>query len=217
MSAISELGRRFEHPGADVPEVESGVGVLLRLSHPAPFARPIKKEIGMKRVLRPVVIVFAAMLIASPGQAVAGMLVPFSATYHEQVTFSPCGATVVCVHARGVGLATHLGAGADVNDAGTVDFATAPCATVQTPFASFIGANGDTITVSLSGTGCPTSVFGLDLLNGTYIVTGGTGRFAGAKGGGSAVGVSQLDTSCFCRATTTLTFTGDVTSPGSLN
>jgi len=170
----------------------------------------------MKTVLRTVVIVVAAMLVVSPGQAFAGTLVPFSATYLEQVTFSPCGATVLCVHARGVGLATHIGAGTDVNDAGTVDFATAPCATVQTPLASFIGANGDTISVSLSGTGCPTSVFGLDLLNGTYIVTGGTGRFAGAHGGGSAFGVSQVDTSCFCRATTTLTFTGQVSPPGSL-
>jgi len=170
----------------------------------------------MKTVFRPVVFVFTAMLMALPGQAVAGTLVPFSATYLEQVTFSPCGATVVCVHARGVGLATHLGAGTDVNDAGTVDFSTAPCATVQTPLASFIGANGDTITASLSGTACPTSVFGLDVLNGTYTVTGGTGRYAEAHGGGSASGVSQVDTSCFCRATTTLTFTGQVSSPGSL-
>ena len=168
----------------------------------------------MRRILRPVVIVFTAMLMVSPGQALAGTLVSFSATYHEQVAFSPCGPTVVCVHGRGVGLATHLGRSTDVNDAGTVDFATTPCATVQTPLATLIGANGDTITVSLSGTACPTSVFGLDALSGTYIVTGGTGRFAGASGGGTLFGPSQVDTSCFCRATTTLTFTGKVSSPG---
>jgi len=87
---------------------------------------------------------------------------------------------------------------------------------VQTPLATLIGANGDTITVSLSGTECPTSVFGLDVLSGTYIVAGGTGRFAGASGGGTLLGISQVDTSCFCRATTTLTFTGRVSSAGSL-
>jgi hypothetical protein len=177
--------------------------------------RARKKEIGMKRVLRPVVILSTAMLLASPGQAVAGTVVPFRATYHEQVAFSPCGASLVCVDARGVGLATHLGKGTDVNSAGTVDFSTSPCATIQSPLASLIGANGDTVTVSLSGTGCPTSVFGLDVLTGTYTVTGGTGRFAGASGGGTLDGLSQVDTSCFCRAATTLTFTGNVSSPGS--
>jgi hypothetical protein len=85
-----------------------------------------QKEISMTRPLRPVVIVFTALLMASPGQAVAGTLVPFSATYHEQVTFSPCGATIVCVHARGVGQATHLGRSTSVSDAGTVDFSTTP-------------------------------------------------------------------------------------------
>lgn len=173
-------------------------------------------RLSMTRALRPVVILFTAMLMAAPGQAVAGTLVPFSATYHEQVTFSPCGATIVCVHVRGVGQATHLGTGTDANDAGTVDFATTPCATVQTPLASLIGANGDTITVRLSGTACPTSVFGLSVLTGTYTVTGGTGRFAGANGGGTLFGLSPIDTSCFCRATTTLTFTGQVSSPGSV-
>jgi hypothetical protein len=170
----------------------------------------------MRRVLRPVVVVFTALLMASPTQAIGASLVPFRATYHELVTFSPCGATVVCVDARGVGQATHLGRSTSVNDAGTVDFETTPCATVQSPLASLIGANDDTITVSESGTGCPTNVFGLDVLTGTFTVTGGTGRFAGASGGGTLSGISQVDTSCFCRATTTLTFTGRLSSPGSL-
>ena len=170
----------------------------------------------MRRILGPAVVLVTAMLMASPTQAIGALLVPFSATYHELVTFSPCGATVVCVDARGVGQATHLGRSTELSDAGTVDFSTAPCATIHNPLASLIGANGDTITVSESGTGCPTNVFGFDVLTGTYTVTGGTGRFAGASGGGTLSGISQVDTSCFCRATTTLTFTGKVSSPGSL-
>jgi hypothetical protein len=164
--------------------------------------------------LAPFLVLLTALLMATPVQA-SGRLVPFRATYHEKVTFTPCGATVVCVDSHGVGLATHLGKSTDVNEAGTVDFSTSPCATVDSPLATLIAANGDTITTTLAGFGCPTSVFGLDILSGTFTITGGTGRFAGATGGGTLSGLSQVDTSCFCRATTTLSFNGKVASPGS--
>jgi hypothetical protein len=164
--------------------------------------------------LVPFLVLLAAMLMVTPVQA-SGRLVPFRATYHENVTFTPCGATIVCVDSHGVGLATHLGKSTDVNTAGTVDFSTSPCATVFTPLATLIAANGDTITTTLSGFGCPTSTFGLDTLSGTFTITGGTGRFAGATGGGTLFGLSQIDTSCFCRATTTLSFNGKVSAPGS--
>jgi hypothetical protein len=62
---------------------------------------------------------------------------------------------------------------------------------------------------------CFTTVPGQDILNGTYTVTGGTGRYAGATGGGTFYGVSQIDLSCFCRATTTFTYTGALSPPGS--
>src|SRR5207245_11155320 len=133
----------------------------------------------------------------------------------DKVAFTPGGAPIGSVDSHGAGLATHLGASTDVNEAGTVDFSTSPCATVDSPLATLFGANGDTITTILSGFGCPTGVFGQDVLSGTFTMTGGTGRFAGATGGGTLFGLSQVDTSCFCRATTTLTFTGEVSSPGS--
>jgi hypothetical protein len=54
-------------------------------------------------------------------------------------------------------------------------------------------ANGDTIEGSYSGYLVPTSV-GFEI-HGSFTIEGGTGRFAGAYGGGSASGIQYYDNS----------------------
>ncbi len=161
--------------------------------------------------------VAGAVLSASPAEA--STLVPFAATYQEQVLFVPCPPgtppTTVCVHVLGLGEATHLGKSTEVDNAASVDFSTTPCGTVRTPLVTLVAANDDAVTAEALGTACSTNVPGQTILNGAYTVTGGTGRFAGARGGGTFHGVSQIDSSCFCRATTTFTFKGTLSSPGS--
>ncbi len=141
-------------------------------------------------------------------------LVPFAATYQEKVTFVACNAgtpaTTACVHIYGVGWATHLGRSVEVDNTSQIDFSTAPCATLANPLTTLKAADGDTVDYTATGHVCPTGGPGQSTLTGTYTVTGGTGRFAHARGGGTFLGVSQTDLSCSCRAATTFTMMGNL-------
>jgi hypothetical protein len=73
-------------------------------------------------------------------------------------------------------------------------------------------ANGDTVYGTFTGNGTPTSTPGVISVVETYIITGGTGRFAGATGAfvGQKV-VNQIT------KTLTVSFTGSISSPGAAN
>lgn len=143
-------------------------------------------------------------------------LVRFAAMYQEKVTFVACKAgtppTTVCVHVYGVGWATHLGRSVEVDNTSQIDFSTAPCATLTNPLTTLTAADGDIVDYTATGHVCPTGVPGQSTLSGTYTVTGGTGRFAHASGGGTFFGVSQIDLSCSCRAATTFTMIGTLSA-----
>ena len=55
-------------------------------------------------------------------------------------------------------------------------------------------ANGDSITALYSGTLLPLAGSDLHALSGTFAVTGGTGRFAGARGSGNLQGTEDMKT-----------------------
>jgi hypothetical protein len=154
------------------------------------------------------------VLILRPSQAHAASLVPFQASVSETFTAGPCGKMLVCITAIGTGQAEHLGA---ISEAAliTVDVNPADqqngCAP-ETRTTTLTAANGDTLTMYGTGfTRCP----GSSEANDNYVVTGGTGRFQGASGGGT-----DSNTHTFTSATAgvaSVTYGGDLSSVGSLN
>ena len=88
-----------------------------------------------------------------------------------------CGPGILCIDAIGTANIPHLGKSTGVY-AGTLDFSTIDpntgCGFNPGTF-TITAANGDTLVFALSADHCPW---------GTFTVTGGTGRFEGATGGG---------------------------------
>ena len=101
----------------------------------------------------------------------------FSATIDSINTAYFCGPTLLCIDAVGTASIPYLGKSTCVYH-GTLDFTTinpnTGCGFNPGTF-TIIGANGDTLVFALGGEHCPW---------GEYTVTGGTGRFEGATGGG---------------------------------
>jgi hypothetical protein len=152
-----------------------------------------------------------AALGAASGQVAAASLVPFQATVYEHYTIGPCAPATVCILATGTGQATHLGEVAeyatvrvDVNPAHAVN----GCSPEQRSTV-LVAANGDEVLMSATGWGCHATNSAHD----SYTAAG-TGRFQGATGSGAddvadtltgpGVGVAWV------------TYTGDLSSPGSL-
>jgi hypothetical protein len=110
------------------------------------------------------------------GTALAGELVPFRGVWQgSTVSATPISPNVVLVVASGTGNATQLGSFE----------MTSPHYTYLDTFIvegtqDFTGANGDTLNASFTGQLFP----GPGYLEGTLaaVITGGTGRFAGATG-----------------------------------
>ncbi len=133
------------------------------------------------------------LLLILTSLAVAADQIPFVATFTSS---APSGTPPTCpagypmaVSLAGTGHATHMGLFTNtqshcVNPA-TMDFVQGT--TIMT------AANGDTIVGTYSGhmvvTGPTTaSIYGV------FVITGGTGHFAGATGGGAATGTLDLVT-----------------------
>jgi hypothetical protein len=122
-----------------------------------------------------------ATLVLTPRMAHAGDEVPFAASFITQfdsvVTFP-----LVHISVTGSGRAQHLG----VTTAETSDQVHNLITGAASATYTLTGANGDTVVLALDFQG--TSVDGGVTFEGTYIVVGGTGRFAGATGSGSISG-----------------------------
>lgn len=159
----------------------------------------------------------ALLIGAAPANADAPSgpkLVPFHAT-----AAGPFSLVVAppnrFVTAFAEGEATHLGRFEVVtrNIVNLTPVVVPNCATLGTNeiYSSvFTGANGDTITLAGTGTGCPTSATTVVIMD-TATVTGGTGRFEGASG--TITVHADVD-----RATLTAvdTYDGTLSTPGSL-
>lgn len=107
--------------------------------------------------------------------------------------FTAAGCTV---ETNGTQTSSHLGRGAYVSDL-TVDWAQAYpngdggfCAPASGP-SVLTAANGDTLTLSNTGTVCEVGKTGANVphtFTGTFTISGGTGRFANASGAGTESG-----------------------------
>jgi hypothetical protein len=173
-----------------------------------------KAMIYTQRISLAVVAVLVA-LIAVPGQASAGSLVPFRATFANTNTMAPCPpnapAPSFCVALAGSGHATHMGK-IQFSGLTVVNLASncgPGCFTDSGPN-TLTAANGDQITLDNTGKNSATSDPTIRTKTGTYVVTGGTGRFSGASGSGTASVIINTATS-----TSVGTLTGVLSTPGS--
>jgi hypothetical protein len=155
-------------------------------------------------------------LIAVPGQASAGSLVPFRATVSSTNTVAPCPPNApvlsICIALAGSGHATHMG---KVQDSGLaiVNLASncGPGCFTDSSRLTLTAANGDQITLESTGKNSATPDPTIRSRTGPYVVTGGTGRFSGASGSGTASTIINGATH-----TSVATFTGVLSTPGSL-
>lgn len=132
------------------------------------------------------VLVAAVILSFAPRTVqAAAHAVPFRAnltTEFQSVVEFP----VAHISVTGLGQALHMGRTSTVSTDETVDLITGDGTATYT----LTAANGDTVVMSLEFTTMflPTGV----TFEGTYTVTGGTGRFARATGSGSASGSAMF-------------------------
>ena len=107
--------------------------------------------------------------------------VPFSAAFTTEFE-SAVVFPIAHISVTGDGYGLHMGRSTAVTTDQSVNLITGEGAATYT----LTAANGDTVVLSLEFTIAfqPTGV----TFEGTYVVTGGTGRFAGATGSGSASG-----------------------------
>ena len=142
------------------------------------FISQTKRKDAMKLysyTLRLAVAALTALGITAP--LAAGEQVPFRGRFEGVSTVIEFNPPIVLAVTNGTGMATHLGRFL-FQHPHTVNFATSQLAGTF----NLVTANGDRIFADFSGQTSPTSAPGIVLVVGTATVTGGTGRFAGARG-----------------------------------
>jgi hypothetical protein len=125
-------------------------------------------------------IAMAVSLVAVLGGAKlapAGEQAPFKGRLEGNVTVTPLAPPRLHVDVEATGNATHLGRFA-LEIPHVVDPATRTAAGTY----EFTAANGDKLYADFTGTATPTATPGVLSIEETAIITGGTGRFAGATG-----------------------------------
>ena len=135
----------------------------------------------------------------------ASQNLPFRLGDEGTITFtSPSTATTA-----GTGNATHMGR--ITSDGNLTIVGEASCVDNEVGFSvemqdTFTAANGDKLTTAITMQLCPIAS-GIYHGVGTYVVTGGTGRFAGATGSGVFDGTGNFNTGtiiCALRGTITM-------------
>jgi hypothetical protein len=147
----------------------------------------------------------ALALTTQPAQA--DKQVPFRAAFtteFESVVVPP----IAHINVIGEGQATHLGKATAVTTDQEVNLITGQTSATYT----FSAANGDTVILEMEFESTFSS--GGVTFTGTYTVTEGTGRFAGATGSGTLIG-SAAFTGPY-NGVGSFTVAGTISSPGSL-
>jgi hypothetical protein len=141
------------------------------------------------------------------GPVAAGEQVPFRGSLEGDVerTFIPGDPPRVFVQVEGSGHATQLG-----QFTFTAPHYVSPATRTAVGSYQFTAANGDTLTADFTGQATPVEGTTLLYIEETAVITGGTGRFAGATG--SFVVERLYDTAT---DTTLGSFEGTISSPGS--
>ena len=142
------------------------------------------------------------------GPAAAGDQVPFTGKFEgERTDRIPLGPTTVRDRWDMAGTATHLGRFELVVSV-VVDFGSLPVTGVGT--ATFVAANGDMLFAEVTGQSEPVEPGVTILIIESGVITGGTGRFAGATGSYTSGRLTSLVTN-----ETIGSFEGTISSPGS--
>jgi hypothetical protein len=171
--------------------------------------------------LAPGLLALAALCLGAP-PAPAADPVPFDSQYAGTFTLAVDAGGAGDLRFAGAGIARHLGLGAVEGRSLTTPSPTDPLCSIIDPdhdTVALTAANGDELYLSNSGEEClDVSVPGRLFIrgSGTFRVTGGTGRFAGATGSGTFEVVAEVTGFDLAGPTGTfeLRFTGTVSSPG---
>jgi hypothetical protein len=162
-------------------------------------------KIGLRRQTLMGLLVLVAL--ALPMQAAAADQVPFKAS--ETGTFQlvgPCGTGGVVVDVTGTGYSTQLG-----NYSAHYSECLLPATgTVTDGSFALTAANGDMVFGTYGGQAFPTDDPTVLTFEDPGVITGGTGRFAGASGVVTQSGLANLATGKYEG-----TLSGSVSSPGS--
>jgi hypothetical protein len=146
-------------------------------------------------------------VLGAAGPATAGDVVPFKGKFEgERTERTVLGPTTVLDRWDTAGTASLLGKFESIGWA-TVDFGSLPV-TGEGP-TTFIAANGDQVFAYVTGYSEPAGP-GLVWINESGVITGGTGRFAGATGSYTARRLTSLITN-----ETAGSFEGTISVPGS--
>jgi hypothetical protein len=141
-------------------------------------------------ITKSVTVLGAFMLsVLSVSAAHAAEQVPFKAEYTSTITFtSPTTATLA-----GQGNATHMGHTRTTGDLAQTGPGSCPDGFLAEIQDTITAANGDQVTIVIALEACPIGP-GIYQGDGTYVVTGGTGRFVGATGEGVFSGIGDFGT-----------------------
>jgi len=147
------------------------------------------------RLIRTLLSALAAVVLTAPPMAMAATTTPFKADITAQASFAETPVPgVFTVTTSGVGYASHLGK-VTLSTSETLDFVTTlGTLVVRDGRMVMVAANGDELRWSYEGTGSPPDEEGVSALTGIFLVTGGTGRFADATGGGTFHGTGNAVT-----------------------
>jgi hypothetical protein len=149
-------------------------------------------------------VLVALTVVAAP--AAAGAQVPFKGRVQGTEVATPIDATHLSVTRTSTGNATHLGRFTAVA-LFVVDLTPGVGFGIATGTVVFTAANGDTVIADTVGHATPTATPGVLSIAESGIITGGTGRFAGATGSYSGTGLLNGNSSA-------ASFEGTISSPG---
>jgi hypothetical protein len=132
----------------------------------------------------------ASLAIVPPAAAET----PFKSDFTLQASFSPGAPGVFLGTTYGAGHASHLGR-VTATSTEVLDFTASPGRlTVRDGRLVMVAANGDELHWSYGGGGALPDASGTSAITGTFVITGGTGRFATASGGGTVEGLASVVT-----------------------
>jgi hypothetical protein len=158
---------------------------------------------------RAALLLAAVALVCGPVALRADHLVPFKASF-TTVVESALAYPILHVSWLGQGHATHLGAATAISTDQMVDVTSGAASATWT----MTGADG--ASMAIKATFQATFVSQTQVtFEGSYTVTGGTGRFAGASGGGTFKGSATLQTPT--SGVGEFTMTGTISPPGQVD
>ena len=138
----------------------------------------------------------AALLLTATPVATASIATPFKSEATLQASLTPTSVPGVFTGTlTGEGRASHLGS-VTLSLTETLDFAMSPgVIVVRGGRMVMVAANGDELHWTYEGTGSLPDADGNTVITGSFVITGGTGRFTDATGGGTIQGSVDTVTS----------------------